>query len=432
MSDAVQAFCVKCREKQDMLDPAAVFTSTGTPGTRGKCPVCGTKLFRMGATKAHEGLPRPAIVKKPRSKKKSGQARNTRPKKRIGRLVIVESPAKARTVGRFLGRQYTVRASMGHVRDLLVTQLSVDVENGFAPKYRVPNDKRAIIKDLQREVGLADEIYLATDPDREGEAIAWHLIQAADMDEARVKRVVFHAITGDEVGTAFDNPRSVDMDLVYAQQARRILDRLVGYNITQLLWDRVRNRLSAGRVQSIALRLVVEREREVEAFVPVEYWTLDAELGKQTSDGTQTPAFVARLVKIRDEDVSLGSEEEVEPHLDILERSQYLVQDVKHCTRQRRPAGRVLRPENVIDGRRHGRSAGQVRPNEEHAGSGLGRPERDPRPLSRMDADTLVRTVSPKRPLPLPHHHCSSSSFLTRRSRSLARSKSDGRRCRQA
>jgi DNA topoisomerase I len=354
---SMQAYCMKCREKRDMADAMPGFTSTGVPRTEGTCSVCGTKIFRMGATQAHEGLPRPEVVKKPKratpkkaaAKKKAktragAKSNSKRVARRRGKVVIVESPAKARTVGNFLGRGYTVLASKGHVRDLLTTQLSVDVENDFEPKYRVPNKKRDTVKALKEEVQSAEEIYLATDPDREGEAIAWHLIHAAEIDQERVKRVVFHEITDKAVEQAFSHPRGIDMSLVNAQQARRILDRLVGYNLTELLWDRVRNRLSAGRVQSIALRLVVEREREIEAFVPEEYWTLDAELQKRErsetdrANGRDNEPFIARLVKYQGKDIAFGSEDEVRPHLDILKRSAYIVKDVKRGTRQRRPS----------------------------------------------------------------------------------------------
>ena len=284
MAETVQAYCVKCREKRDVTQPQPVYTSAGAPGTRGACPVCGTNLFRMGATPAHEGLPKPEVIKKPVRKKKTKKRSSASPRKR-GKLVIVESPAKARTVGNFLGKGYKVRASKGHVRDLLVSQLSVDVENEFEPRYRVPNDKRETVKELKKDVSTAAEIYLATDPDREGEAIAWHLIFATEMDVSRVKRVVFHEITDAAVDHAFETPREIDMDLVNAQQARRILDRLVGYNITELLWDRVRNRLSAGRVQSIATRIVVDREREIEAFDPANI-------------GRSTPACRKQLITI--------------------------------------------------------------------------------------------------------------------------------------
>lgn len=357
MGETIQAYCVKCKTKRDLSNPEPVYTKTGTPGTRGTCPVCGTSLFRMGETAAHANVPKPEKVEKPARapkrkakaatkttrKKTSASSRKTAPKtntrRKGGKVVIVESPAKARSVGHFLGDRYIVRASKGHVRDLLVTQLSVDVENNFEPKYRVPNDKRDTVKDLKAITDHADEIYLATDPDREGEAIAWHLIAATDMDESRVKRVVFHEITKPAIEEAFSHPRSIDANLVNAQQARRILDRLVGYNITELLWDRVRNRLSAGRVQSIAVRLVVEREREIEAFVPEEYWTIDARLQKQHGSNTANRRpFVARLMKYQGEEVAFHKEDEVRPHLEVLNRSQYMVSDVKHGTRQRKPS----------------------------------------------------------------------------------------------
>ena len=256
----MEAYCVKCKEKREMLEPEPIFTSTGTPATRGICPVCGTKLTRMGGTPAHQGMERP-----------SPEARR---KHRSGKLVIVESPAKARTVGRFLGKGYVVKASVGHVRDLLRSQLSVDVEHDFAPKYRVPNEKRPVVKELKGLARKAEEIFLATDPDREGEAIAWHLMESAEIDPKVTKRVVFHEITEPAIAEAFSHSRDINMDLVNAQQARRVLDRLVGYNLSPLLWRKVRSRLSAGRVQSVALRLIVEREREIDAFNPEEYWSI--------------------------------------------------------------------------------------------------------------------------------------------------------------
>ncbi|NOK85748.1 MAG: DNA topoisomerase IA [Chloroflexi bacterium AL-W] len=352
MTETTQAYCMKCREKRDMIESEAVFTAGGAPGTRGKCAVCGTTLFRMGETPAHAGMEKPEVVRKPKPKKaapkkkqassgkaKSGSKATSKSKrgetKRGGKLVIVESPAKARTVGNFLGKGYTVRASKGHVRDLLVTQLSVDVENEFEPKYRVPNDKRDTVKEIKAEAERAEEIYLATDPDREGEAIAWHLMHAADIEPERVKRVIFHEITDSAVEEAFQHPRELDMDLINAQQARRILDRLVGYNITELLWDRVRNRLSAGRVQSIAVRMVVDRENEIEAFIPEEYWTIHAKLRKQQDD---VSPFVAKLVKINGEDFKFSQESDVLPHLEVLKDSIYQVDSVKRGTRQRRPS----------------------------------------------------------------------------------------------
>ena len=243
----------------------------------------------MGRTEAHEGLQAEDHPAKPREK-------------RSGKLVIVESPAKARTVGRFLGKGYTVKASVGHVRDLLRSQLSVDVEHDFTPKYRVPNEKRAVVKELKDLAKKAEEIYLATDPDREGEAIAWHLLEATDLEPQLTQRVVFHEITEPAIAEAFAHPREINMDLVDAQQARRVLDRLVGYNLSPLLWRKVRGRLSAGRVQSVALRLVVEREREIDAFNPVEYWSMAAELLPQGGKDT----FLAKLVKVDGEEPAVG------------------------------------------------------------------------------------------------------------------------------
>jgi len=353
MSESIQAYCVKCKTKREMVNPQPVYNPNGTPGTKGTCPVCGTTLFRLGATEAHASLPKPErVVRMKRAKSKGKKtARKTVAKRngsvsstpsrsgRGGKLVIVESPAKARSVGNFLGNGYTVKASKGHVRDLLVTQLSVDVEKDFEPKYRVPNDKRDTVSELKSAVDHASEVYLATDPDREGEAIAWHLIAATEMEDKPIKRVVFHEITKPAIQDAFAHPRDLNMNLVNAQQARRILDRLVGYNITELLWQKVRNQLSAGRVQSIAVRLVVDREREIEAFVPEEYWTLDAKLKKQQRNGKDADKpFVARLIKYKGEDVTFGKEGDVQPHLPILERSQYKVVDVKHGTRQRKPS----------------------------------------------------------------------------------------------
>jgi DNA topoisomerase-1 len=349
MSETLQAYCVKCKTKRDIQNPQAVYTERGAPGTRGSCAVCGTTLFKMGATGAHAGLEKPSISARAKSSGKTKKAQkpnaakktepNAAPRKTSGRLVIVESPAKARSVGNFLGKGYTVKASKGHVRDLLVTQLSVDVENNFEPKYRVPNDKRDTVNELKDAVERASEIFLATDPDREGEAIAWHLISATEMDGQRAKRVVFHEITKPAIQEAFSHPRDLDMNLVNAQQARRILDRLVGYNITELLWQKVRNQLSAGRVQSIAVRLVVDREREIEAFVPEEYWTLDARLRKHQKHGKDsTKPFVARLIKHHGKEIKLGVEGDVLPHLPILQRSHYMVSEVKHGTRQRKPS----------------------------------------------------------------------------------------------
>ena len=322
MSDTNLAYCVKCKTKREMLNAEPVFTKTGTPGTQGTCAVCGTKLFRMGATAAHDNLPKPVVAPRAKgsTKTKSASKSKTKTAKRAtaapakrksGKLVIVESPAKARTVGNFLGSGYTVKASKGHIRDLLVSQISVDVKKNFEPKYRVPNDKRDTVSELKDAVERATEVFLATDPDREGEAIAWHLMEVTNLNEHQAKRVVFHEITKPAIEEAFSHPRELDMSLVNAQQARRILDRLVGYNITELLWEKVRNQLSAGRVQSIAVRMVVDREREIEAFSPEEYWTLDAQLKKHPHNGSTEKPFVARLVRYQNADVEFGKEGDV-------------------------------------------------------------------------------------------------------------------------
>ena len=350
-----QAYCVKCRTKRDLRDPEAVFTKTGVPASTGQCEVCGTKLYRMGATAAHASLPKPEKVEAPKRKtkkkaKKSATKRKPKRRNNVGKLVIVESPAKARSIGGFLGKDYTVMSSKGHVRDLPSYSLAVDVSNNFEPTYRVLKEKRDVVKELKQAAESAEEIYLAMDPDREGEAIAWHLIAAAKMPQSQVKRVIFHEITDNAVADAFAQPRSINLDLVNAQQARRIIDRLVGYKVSGLLRRKARRGLTAGRVQSIALRLVVEREREIQAFAPVEYWTIDALLRKQASADASSE-FQAGLIKIdgntlaRNSDdldkaksVAFHQREDIEQHLETLQRSQYQVLEVKRGTRQRSPS----------------------------------------------------------------------------------------------
>src|SRR6058998_383668 len=206
-------------------------------------------------------------------------------------LVVVESPAKARTISRILGSNYDVKASIGHVRDLPKRDLGIQIDDGFLPKYVVPKEKARTVKEIRDAAQKAGNVYLATDPDREGEAIAWHLLEAADLGALPLHRVVFHEITPEAVQEAFEHPRDIDMKLVDAQQARRVLDRLVGYRLSPFLWTKVRRGLSAGRVQSVAVRLVVEREREIQAFTQQEYWTIDAELEKPQV----APSFRARL-----------------------------------------------------------------------------------------------------------------------------------------
>lgn len=317
----MEAYCMKCKAKREIKDPVAGFNARSSAVTIGICPICGTKLYRMGKTEAHAGLippPKPEKVEV-----------------RDGKLVIVESPAKAKTVGRFLGKGYTVRASVGHVRDLLKSQLSVDVDNNFEPKYRVPNEKKEVVKELKKLAKKSEEIFLATDPDREGESISWHLMEAAEIAPERTRRVVFHEITAPAVAEAFSHPREINMDLVNAQQARRVLDRLVGYSISPILWEKVRGRLSAGRVQSVALRLIVDRERAIDDFIPVEYWSIHAEFKPDRLKST----FISKLARIDNKECSFSNEGDVKPILVDLETAAYAVTKVKRGERRRKPAG---------------------------------------------------------------------------------------------
>jgi DNA topoisomerase-1 len=253
-----------------------------------------------------------------------------------GDVVIVESPAKARTLSRILGNRYNVLASVGHVRDLPKSKLAIDVERDFAPDYVVPRDKSSVVKEIKAAASAADTIYLATDPDREGEAISWHLMQAAGIPQERMRRVVFHEVTENAVLRAFDEPRGIDEDLVNAYQARRVLDRLVGYRLSPVLWSKVRKGLSAGRVQSAALRLVVEREAEIDAFVPQEYWEIDANLATQAA---QVEEFSARYRSELD-----ASRAAVIPNQEMADRivadlnaSSYQVASVRRRETTRRP-----------------------------------------------------------------------------------------------
>ena len=333
-----------------MLEATAEWASNGSPGTRGKCAVCGGTIYKQGRTAAHEDLPKPPVtVKPPPSRsaskgKKATKSTKSSPARKGEKLVIVESPTKAKTIGRYLGRGYVVKSSSGHIRDLLKSRLSVDIENDFAPEYRVPNEKRALVKELKKAAAQSSEIFLATDPDREGEAIAWHVMEAAEMDPARVKRVVFQEITLPAIQAAFDHPRAIDMDRVEAQQARRVLDRLVGYQLSPLLWRKIHGRLSAGRVQSVAVRMVVEREREIDAFTSIEYWTIDAELSQPKfridprGNGSRRPFFIGRLHRINGEEPVLDGEKAVEPHLEALKQASWEVGNVNLSTRTRRPS----------------------------------------------------------------------------------------------
>ena len=258
-------------------------------------------------------------------------------------LVIVESPAKARTLGRILGSGYTVKASLGHVRDLPTTRMGVEVNESVTPEYLVPFDRKELVAEVRAMAREAPTTFLATDPDREGEAISWHLARAAEVPTERVRRVVFHEITRDAVLHAFESPRSIDMDLVNAQQARRILDRLVGYNLSPLISKKLRWRgLSAGRVQSVALRLVVEREVEIEAFRPQEYWSIEAALRRTEEKAAKGDknVFVAALAGIagRKGRLTVASGEEARIITEDLQGASWSVADKKKRPTRQRPA----------------------------------------------------------------------------------------------
>jgi DNA topoisomerase I len=254
-------------------------------------------------------------------------------------LVIVESPAKAKTIKKYLGRNFNVEASMGHVRDLPKSTLGVDTDRHFAPQYVVPRDKSRTVKELRQRVQSARAVYLATDPDREGEAIAWHVqaVTGAGDYNQPVYRVEFNEITPGAIQAAIAQPRGIDMNLVDAQQARRVLDRLVGYRLSPLLWKKVRRGLSAGRVQSVAVRLVVEREREIEAFVPEEYWTIEVDLSKRPA-GRKEDAFHAALSAVRGKKADLKNEADAAEIVEALRGAEYKVESVKKREVQRRPS----------------------------------------------------------------------------------------------
>ncbi len=254
------------------------------------------------------------------------------------KLVIVESPAKAKTLNKILGRSYNVKASMGHVRDLPRASLGVDVSKDFVPKYVVPTEKKKIVGEIKKAASNASSIYLATDPDREGEAISWHLVQATKLDKegTPLQRVVFHEITKDAVQQAFKSPRCIDMNLVNAQQTRRILDRLVGYKLSPLLWRKVQRGLSAGRVQSVAVRMIVDREQEIQDFVAKEYWIMDVELARPEE---KEVSFRARLFALADgTKLDIGNKDKAEMVTADLENAEYEVKTVVTKQLARQPA----------------------------------------------------------------------------------------------
>lgn len=247
-------------------------------------------------------------------------------------LVIVESPAKVKTIKKFLGSNYVVTASNGHVRDLPKSQLGIDPENDYEPKYITIRGKGEILANLRKEVKKADKIYLATDPDREGEAISWHLSQALKLEGKKVYRISFNEITKSAVKASLKNAREIDMDLVDAQQTRRILDRIVGYKISPLLWAKVKRGLSAGRVQSVALRIIADREEEISAFIPEEYWSLDVNL-KVPGEKKLLPA---KFYGTAGEKMTIGSKTELDKILERLEGAEYSVEDIKKGERMKK------------------------------------------------------------------------------------------------
>ena len=247
-------------------------------------------------------------------------------------LVIVESPAKVKTIKKFLGKNYTIAASNGHVRDLPKSQLGIDVNNDYEPKYITIRGKGDVLATLRKEVKKADKVFLATDPDREGEAISWHLAAALKLDESKLRRIAFNEITKNAVKSALKQSREINMDLVHAQQARRILDRIVGYEISPVLWAKVKRGLSAGRVQSVALRIVAERETTIRAFVPEEYWTLDALL--EIKD--EKRPLIAKFHGKEDKKITIGSKEELELILKAIEKEKFVVTDTKTSHRSRK------------------------------------------------------------------------------------------------
>ena len=249
-------------------------------------------------------------------------------------LVIVESPAKAKTIKKYLGKNYDVVASVGHIRDLPKSKLGVDIEHNFEPQYENKRDKSSLIKELKAEAAKADTVYLATDPDREGEAISWHLAHVLDLDGNKPIRVTFSEITKTGIQNGMAAPRSIDMDLVNAQQARRILDRIVGYKLSPFLWKKVRRGLSAGRVQSVAVRLIVDRENEIKAFESQEYWTVDAKLHGSAS----RKQFPSKLTEINGKKADLKTKEDADKVLDYLKDKDFIVSSIKKSVRKKQPA----------------------------------------------------------------------------------------------
>ena len=303
-------------------------TNKGSSGKATSKTTTRKTTAKRKSTKAKGSKSRSAAVKLPSSAGKS--------------LVIVESPAKARTVGQILGNKYVVTASQGHVRDLPKSKIGVDVAQDFEPSYVIMKEKQALLTQIKKAGKEAKQVYLATDPDREGEAISWHLQAAADWGDLATppKRVVFHEITKEAVEEAFRNPREIDMQLVNAQQARRILDRLVGYQISPLLWRRVQRGTSAGRVQSVSLRMIVDREREIEAFIPVESWTIDNLLRKAGTEAAEKNQFSASLHSVKGgrARISIPNEEDARRYESEMADADYKVAEVRKRDVRQRPS----------------------------------------------------------------------------------------------
>ena len=247
-------------------------------------------------------------------------------------LIIVESPSKANTIKKFLGSNYKVVASKGHIRDLPKSRMGVDIEHDFEPEYINIRGKGTLINELKKYAKDAKHVYLATDPDREGEAIAWHLAYILQIPDSSLCRVTFNEITKDTVQKSIKEPRKIDMNLTNAQQARRIMDRIVGYEISPILWKKVRKGLSAGRVQSVAVKLIVDREEEIEKFIPEEYWNINAILIKNDEK------FSAKLATLNGKKIELHNKQEVDNIIKEIENANYIVKDVKKGTRKKSPA----------------------------------------------------------------------------------------------
>ncbi|MCH8333537.1 type I DNA topoisomerase, partial [Candidatus Sumerlaeota bacterium] len=298
-----------------------------------KTKASGNKV--KAAKKAPRARAKKAPVKKAapsKAKKARRPAAKASTSSRGKYLVIVESPAKARTLERYLGSEFNVLASVGHVIDLPVSSLGVDVDNDFAPQYETIKGKKAIVENLKRQARMAKRVYLAPDPDREGEAIAYHIAQAIGNGNTEIHRAVFHEVTKSAVLDAIENPSDINTNLFNAQQARRILDRLVGYKISPLLWKKVRRGLSAGRVQSVALRLICDREKEIRIFKPVEYWTVG---GKASA--SSPPPFHLRLAKIDGKPAEVHNQTESDGIIDEVRGQPFVVSKVIKREAKKRP-----------------------------------------------------------------------------------------------